>query len=236
VAGYNDGAVGTDYYLKPKSLRVDKIKGTKALEYQQVRGKDSGINVLSTYTIKTKASAPLSANLDNENLTKEQRHDLKELINFLKYEPADFEAQYVRTNPPAAAPDARSPVAIVEHNGGRPWAWEDISDDELVLKLRDGTEEFLTANGCMENAPRLSHDDSIIAFLRRVDSNEDGEVKLDDQTELWVMRMRNRAESRLAKTLKNPSTPTWHPSGLKMAFIATDPIRVKLTSELTGSQ
>jgi Tol biopolymer transport system component len=113
----------------------------------------------------------------------------------------------------------RPVMVIAEHEGNN---WE-VVGDEIVLKLSDGKKDYLTNNRCMESNPVLSHNDSIVAFLRSVDSNEDGEVKLDDVKELWIMRLRNRAETRIAHTLNNPSQPSWHPSRLELAFIATDP-------------
>lgn len=110
------------------------------------------------------------------------------------------------------------PLSVETDHGGNP---SNISTDEIVLKFSDGTTEFLTKNGCMERVPVLSPDNSAIAFLRRLDSNEDGSVNWDDEVELWLMRLENRAESRLAPILRDPSQATWHPSKMRLAFVAT---------------
>ena len=111
------------------------------------------------------------------------------------------------------------PVGVETDHGGNP---SDISTDELVLIRSDGTKENLTKNGCMERVPALSHDNSTLAFLRRIDSNEDGVVNWDDEVELWIMRLDNRAEAHLAKNLNEPSQATWHPKKLILGFIATE--------------
>lgn len=102
-----------------------------------------------------------------------------------------------------------------------------VSTDEIVLKRSDGSTTFLTENGSMERVPVLSHDNSVIAFLRRVDSDENGVVNWNDQVELWLMRLNNRAESRLAVNLSNPSKVSWHPSKMKLTFIATNSENVR---------
>lgn len=91
-----------------------------------------------------------------------------------------------------------------------------------LTSFSDGTKKNLTKNGLMERVPVLSYDDSTIAFLRRIDSNEDGVVNWNDDVELWIMRLGNRAESRLAKNLADPSQATWHPQMQILGFIATD--------------
>lgn len=111
------------------------------------------------------------------------------------------------------------PVSVETDYAGDP---SNISTDEIVLKRSDGSIILLTDNGSMERVPRLSHDNSIIAFVRRVDSNEDGAVNWDDQEELWLMRLNNRAESRLAVNLSKPSQASWHPSKMRLTFIATN--------------
>lgn len=115
--------------------------------------------------------------------------------------------------------DVAEPVSVDTDHGGNP---SDISTDELVLTRSDGTKEKLTKNGCMERVPVLSHDNSTLAFLRRIDSNEDGVVNWDDEIELWIMRLGNRAEAHLAKNLTDPSQATWHPKKQILGFIATD--------------
>lgn len=80
------------------------------------------------------------------------------------------------------------PVSVETDHGATP---SDISTDDLVLTRSDGSKENLTKNGCMERVPVLSHDDSTLAFLRRIDSNEDGVVNWDDTVELWIMRLGN---------------------------------------------
>lgn len=98
----------------------------------------------------------------------------------------------------------------------------DLSKEDIYIEYDDGTKEYLTWNRVMERVPRVSFDDSVVAFLRRVDSNEDGVItSKDDETELWLMRLGNRAESRIASELSNPSSASWHPSKLQMSFIAS---------------
>ncbi|MCU0715704.1 MAG: serine/threonine-protein kinase [Pirellula sp.] len=98
----------------------------------------------------------------------------------------------------------------------------DLSKEDIYIEYDDGTKEYLTWNRVMERVPRVSFDDSVVAFLRRVDSNEDGVItSKDDETELWLMRLGNRAESRIASELSNPSSASWHPSKLRMSFIAS---------------
>lgn len=111
------------------------------------------------------------------------------------------------------------PVKVETDHGGDS---SDISTDELVMTFSDGTKKNLTNNGSMERVPVISHDDSTLAFLRRVDSNEDGRVNWNDEVELWIMRLGNRAEARLAKHLTDPSQATWHPKKQILGFIATD--------------
>jgi len=113
----------------------------------------------------------------------------------------------------------RKPFSVETDHGGDP---SDLSTDEIFLKYDDGTKEYLTKNSSMERGPVISYDDSIVAFLRRVDSNEDGVVNWDDETELWVMRLGNRSESRIVKDLSDPTSASWHPSKLRLAFIATN--------------
>ena len=85
VAAYDDGASGTDYFLEGGSLRVDKFKADKKLAEEQVKGRDSGIRVVSTYTLQTTgAQEALISSNGNENLTKQQRQDLSELMSLLK--------------------------------------------------------------------------------------------------------------------------------------------------------
>jgi len=110
-------------------------------------------------------------------------------------------------------------VSVGSEYAGDP---SNLGTEEIVLKRSDGSTTFLTKNGSMERVPVLSHDNSIIAFLRRVDSNEDGIVNWDDQVELWLMRLNNRAESRLAVNLSKPSQASWHPSKMRLSFIATN--------------
>ena len=112
-----------------------------------------------------------------------------------------------------------TPVSIETDHGGNP---SDISTDELVLTLSDGTKKKLTNNGCMERVPVISHDGALVAFLRRSDTNEDYEVNWDDAVELWVMRLDNKSETRLIKSLSNPSQAAWHPKQRVLAFIGTD--------------
>jgi hypothetical protein len=84
VAAYDDGASGTDYFLEGGTLRVDKIKGEKKLAEEQVKGRDSGIRVVSTYTLQTfGAQEALISSTGDENLTKQQRQDISELISLL---------------------------------------------------------------------------------------------------------------------------------------------------------
>ena len=112
-----------------------------------------------------------------------------------------------------------NPVSVgSEYAGGS----SNLGTEEIVLKRSDGSTTFLTKNGSMERVPMLSHDNSVIAFLRRVDSNEDGTVNWDDEVELWLMRLSNRAESRLAVNLSKPSMASWHPSKMRLTFIATN--------------
>lgn len=113
----------------------------------------------------------------------------------------------------------RKPFSVETDHGGDP---SDQSTDEIFLKYDDGTKEYLTKNSSMERCPVISYDDSIVAFIRRVDSNEDGVVNRDDETELWVMRLGNRSESHIVKDLSDASGATWHPSQLRLAFIATN--------------
>lgn len=113
----------------------------------------------------------------------------------------------------------RERVSVETDHGGDT---SDVSTDEIVLMYSDGTKEYLTKNGSMERAPVLSYDDSTVAFVRRVDSNEDGVVNRDDEVELWVLRLGNRSESRIVKDLSDPSGATWHPSKMRLAFIATN--------------
>jgi Tol biopolymer transport system component len=110
-------------------------------------------------------------------------------------------------------------VKVETDHGGNP---SDLSTDELVMTFSDGTKKNLTNNGSMERVPIVSHDDSTMAFLRRVDSNEDGRVNWDDEVELWIMRLDTRAEARLAKGLTDPSQATWQPKNQTLGFIATD--------------
>lgn len=121
-----------------------------------------------------------------------------------------------------AEPDVKNlanPVSVETDHGGDS---SDVSTDELVLIRSDGSKENLTKNGCMERVPVLSNDNSALAFLRRIDSNEDGVVNWDDEVELWIMRLGNRAEAHLAKNLTDPSQATWHPKKQILGFIATD--------------
>ena len=115
--------------------------------------------------------------------------------------------------------DRPKPVKIETDHGGNP---SDISTDELVMIFSDGAKKNLTNNGCMERAAAISHDDSLVAFIRRVDSNEDYKVNWDDEVELWIMRLDNRSETRLVKNLLDPTSATWHPKQRELAFIATD--------------
>jgi Tol biopolymer transport system component len=122
----------------------------------------------------------------------------------------------------SAEPDVKdlaNPVSVETDHGGDS---SDVSTDELVLIRSDGSKDNLTKNGCMERVPVLSHDNSTLAFLRRIDSNEDGVVNWDDEVELWIMHLGNRAEAHLAKNLTDPSETTWHPKKQILGFIATD--------------
>ena len=50
-----------------------------------MKGRDSGIRVVSTYTLQTTgAQEALISSNGNENLTKQQRQDLSELMSLLK--------------------------------------------------------------------------------------------------------------------------------------------------------
>lgn len=122
-------------------------------------------------------------------------------------------------SPNYCAEEVSRPVSVETDYAGDP---SDISTEEIILKRSDGSTTFLTKNGSMERVPALSYDNSIIAFLRRVDSNEDGVVDWEDQVELWLMRISNLAESRLAVNLSNPSHASWHPSKMMLTFIATN--------------
>ena len=85
VAASAPEASGTDYFVEDSSIRVDKIRGAKAKQAAQIEGKDDGITIAETYTLKTKnAQDPLISSLGNEHLTRAQRLDLSELITILK--------------------------------------------------------------------------------------------------------------------------------------------------------
>ncbi|WP_346189106.1 hypothetical protein [Rubritalea halochordaticola] len=99
----------------------------------------------------------------------------------------------------------------------------DVSTDEIYLNLGDGTREYLTQNKLMERVPILSHDHSMLSFLRRTDSNGDGKVSWDDAVELWLMRLDDRKESRILPNLTDPSSVSWHPSKMQFTIIAIDP-------------
>jgi hypothetical protein len=110
VAAYTHEASGTDYFLEGGSIRVNKIRGAKAKEAQQIEGKDDGITVAATYTLKTKSPQDaLLSSLGNEQLTMAQRLDLSELITILKdCVPAKNEkAEQVGAGQPATAPDSK---------------------------------------------------------------------------------------------------------------------------------
>ena len=110
VAAYEHEATGTDYFLEDGSIRVDKIRGIKDKEAQQIKGKDDGITVASTYTLTTTtAEDVLISSLGNQQLTIKQRLDLNELITILKdCVPAkNQEAEQAGAGQPATAPESR---------------------------------------------------------------------------------------------------------------------------------
>jgi hypothetical protein len=89
---------------------VDKIRGAKAKEAQQIEGKDDGITVTATYSLTTKsAQDALISSLGNEQLNMAQRLDLSELITILKdCVPAkNEEAEAVGAEQPATRPESK---------------------------------------------------------------------------------------------------------------------------------
>ena len=110
VAAYSHEASGTDYFIEGSSIRVDKIRGAKATEAQQIEGKDDGITVTATYSLTTKsAQDALISSLGNEQLNMAQRLDLSELITILKdCVPAkNEEAEAVGAEQPATRPESK---------------------------------------------------------------------------------------------------------------------------------
>jgi hypothetical protein len=110
VAAYSHEASGTAYFIEGSSIRVDKIRGAKAKEAQQIEGKDDGITVTATYSLTTKsAQDALISSLGNEQLNMAQRLDLSELITILKdCVPAkNEEAEAVGAEQPATRPESK---------------------------------------------------------------------------------------------------------------------------------
>jgi hypothetical protein len=110
VAAYSHEASGTDYFVEGSSIRVDKIRGAKAKEAQQIEGKDDGITVTATYTLTTKsAQDALISSLGNEQLNMAQKLDLSELIRILKdCVPAkNEEGKQDSADQPATAPESK---------------------------------------------------------------------------------------------------------------------------------
>lgn len=121
-------------------------------------------------------------------------------------------------------PPGRRIVAVRTDHGDDP---SDVSTDEIYLQFEDGSREYLTDNSFMERVPRFSPDNTLIAFVRRRDSNADGKVDWDDNSELWLMQLADQQSKCVTEGLPDVGAPTWHPSAHQIAFIAGEEKRDK---------
>lgn len=116
------------------------------------------------------------------------------------------------------APGAPKIVKVETDHGGSPG---DVSTDEIYLEYSDGTRKFLTKNKLMERVPTFSANNQFVSFLRRRDTNNDGDVSWADDVELCVFDLRTSATRVLSTGMFDVGMPTWHPRDLTIAFTAS---------------
>lgn len=104
----------------------------------------------------------------------------------------------------------------------------DISTDEIYLEYSDGSRVYLTDNNLMDRVPAFSPDNQFVSYLRRRDTNSDGTVNWDDDTELCLFDLQSSTTKQLTAGLSDVGEPTWHPDALRIAFMAGERGRKKL--------
>ena len=128
----------------------------------------------------------------------------------------------------AQAEMRRKAGIIVRVDTDYPKGPADPSSYELCLVYGDGARKRLTDNGTMEHLASFSHDGRFISFIRRRDSNGDGEIDWDDNAELCLMLVSNRSVHCISERLTNAGRPSWHPAELRLVFFAEEGERRKL--------
>ncbi len=100
-----------------------------------------------------------------------------------------------------------------EGEGGEPF------QREIFLEYPDGSKEYLTENNNIDEDPSFSPDGKLVAFSRTTDTNNDGIVDFDDNSDIYIVETNGFEEINLTKTsFCSEQMFSWSPDGNRIAF------------------
>ena len=125
-----------------------------------------------------------------------------------------FNTQQAITQP-TQFDDEINPVAVKVDRGSG-----EFTDYEIYLEYADGTKLYLTYNNYVDGDPLFSPDGKLVAFTRKIDTNNDGKIDTDDTYDIYIIDL-NGVD--IAVNLTNsPSSDehmfSWSPDGKRIAF------------------
>jgi len=92
--------------------------------------------------------------------------------------------------------------------------------DDIYLAYTDGSRKYLTSDKQMQRVGIFSPDNCYVEFHQRRDSNNDGKVWWDDNTQEVVLNLKNNRQTILVEGSSNAGGASWHPRELRLAIIS----------------
>ena len=121
----------------------------------------------------------------------------------------------VPTPTPSPIPTSSSvlPASIGTEDTG-----SQVNTREIYIEFEDGSKDYLTDNEAIDSEPKFSPGGNQIAFVRTVDTNNDGEVNFDDTSDIYVMDIDGDNTRNLTDHPSEDLMVSWSPDGEYLVF------------------